>query len=259
MTDTSYTLAFRPLDGHAFRFLCHNEIACFTKCCAGLNLVLTPYDVLRIKNRLGMSSDDFLNQYTDTRFDQHPRFPMIRLQMSEDEKRRCPFVTSAGCSIYEDRPAACRMYPLGRATLKLESEQTPREKFFVVAERHCLGFQEKTLWTVERWMEEQGVREYNAMNDHWLEIIGSTKSLGPANVIQKKLQMFYMASYNLDKFRRMLCESRFFDLFVVDSQRKERIASDDVALLNFSFDWLKFSLFGERTVPLKSDKPLLSG
>ncbi|MBU2497346.1 MAG: YkgJ family cysteine cluster protein [Proteobacteria bacterium] len=256
MTDTCDAQPFRPLDGPTFRFLCHGGIDCFTQCCADLHLVLTPYDILRTKNRLGISSDDFLNQYTDTRFDQHARFPMVRLQMNGDERRECPFVTPHGCSIYEDRPGACRMYPLGRATLKLDSEDTAREKFFVVAEGHCLGFQEQTLWTVKRWMEDQGVREYNAMNDHWLEIIGSTKGLGPEKAIQQKLQMFYMASYNPDKFRRMLYESSFFDLFAVDPEQRERMASDDIALMHFSFDWLKFSLFGESTVTLKSDRPL---
>ena len=253
MRDTRCTDLLRPLEGDTFRFSCHRHIKCFTQCCADLNLVLTPYDILRIKNRIGLSSDDFLNHYTDMRFDQQSRFPMVSLQMNADEGRKCPFVTSEGCTIYEDRPGACRIYPLGRAALKLDSEETARQKFFVVAEEHCLGFQEKKLWTVESWVEEQGLDEYNAMNDHWLEIIGSAKSLGPAKTIQQKMQMFHMASYNLDKFRRFIFESKFFELFEIEIEWKEKIASDDVALMMFSFDWLKFSLFGERTLALKPE------
>jgi len=173
--------------------------------------------------------------------------------MNSDEPRKCPFVKPEGCTIYDDRPGACRIYPLGRAALKLDSEKAAREKFFMVEEKHCLGFQEKKVWTVEKWMSEQGVDEYNAMNDHWLEIIGSAKSLGPEKTTPQKLQIFYMASYNLDKFRRFIFESRFFDLFDVKPERRERMASDDIALMLFSFDWLKFSLFGERTVLVKAE------
>ena len=90
------------------------------------------------------------------------------------------------------------------------------------------------------------------MNDHWLEIISSPKSLGNKEEIQRKIQMFSMASYNLDKFRTFLFQSRFFSLFEVPQDLKEKLRSDDVALMLFSFDWLKFSLFGEKTLQMKS-------
>ena len=245
----------RPLEGPTFSFLCRRDIECFTRCCADLNLLLTPYDILRIKNRLGIASDDFLNQFTDTHLDRGARFPMVRLQMNGHRPRKCPFVTPEGCSIYDDRPGACRIYPLGRATLKLDSEKAAREKLFVVEERHCLGFREKKVWTVEKWMVEQGMADYNAMNDKWLEIVGTSKSLGPEETIQRKLQVFHMASYNLDKFRSFIFQSRFFDLFDVDPERRGKIASDDIALMLFSFDWLKFSLFGEKTFSIKAQPP----
>jgi len=140
---------------------------------------------------------------------------------------------------------------LGRATLKLDSEKAAREKLFVVEERHCLGFREKKVWTVEKWIVEQGMADYNAMNDKWLEIVGTSKSLGPEETIQRKLQVFHMASYNLDKFRSFIFQSRFFDLFDVDPERRGKIASDDIALMLFSLDWLKFSLFGENTFSIK--------
>ena len=61
-----------------------------------------------------------------------------------------------------------------------------------------------------------------------------------------------MASYNLDKFRLFVFESRFFDVFEVPSDLSARLAADDVALLNYAMDWLKFSLFGENTIALKN-------
>jgi len=242
----------RSMPGHRFNFRCHKEISCFTKCCADLKLVLTPYDILRMKNRLGISSDQFLDRYTEIRMDQNPRFPMVTLKMNRDENRACPFVTPAGCALYEDRPGACRIYPLGRAALRVEREKDTREKFFVVDEDHCLGFQEEREWAVAEWMTSEGMDEYNAMNDQWLEVITSSKSLGQEKEIPRKIQMFSMASYNLDKFRLFVFESRFFDVFEVPSDLRDRLASDDVALLNYAMDWLKFSLFGENTITLKN-------
>ena len=101
--------SFYPLKAGTFKFRCHKDIPCFTECCADLKLLLTPYDILRLKNRLDLSSDAFLEKYSKTILDNNARFPMIRLQMLDDNKKRCPFVTPDGCSVYEDRPGACRI------------------------------------------------------------------------------------------------------------------------------------------------------
>jgi hypothetical protein len=177
---------------------------------------------------------------------------MVNLKMDLDLNGRCPFVTPQGCTIYEDRPGACRIYPLGRAALRVDREKETREKFFIVDEEHCLGFCEDRKWTLEEWMASEGVDEYNTMNDQWLEIITSQKSLGNQEDIPRKIQMFYMASYNLDRFRKLIFETRFLDRFQVKAERIEAFATDDVPLMQFAFDWLKFSLFGEKTIEIKS-------
>ncbi len=38
-----------------FQFRCHKGIACFNKCCENIDIMLTPYDILRLKNRLGIT------------------------------------------------------------------------------------------------------------------------------------------------------------------------------------------------------------
>jgi Fe-S-cluster containining protein len=242
---------FHQLEGNTFIFSCHKGIECFTHCCAALQLVLTPYDILRIKNRLRISSDQFLDTYTNTRFDRHPRFPMVLLKMNGDDSRACPFLTCEGCTLYDDRPGACRLYPLARAARERESQGEPREKFFLVKESHCLGFRENKVWTSESWMSDQGLDKYNEMNDRWLAVTASSRSLGPKEEIPRKLQMFYMASYNLDRFRRFLFRSKFLNRFQVSEALQARLENDDVALMLFGFDWLKFSLFGLPTMQMK--------
>lgn len=242
------------LQGDTFTFSCHRNVPCFTRCCAALQLVLTPYDILRLKIRLGMSSGEFLEKHTLTRFDRHPRFPMVLLKMTTDGSQACPFVTSDGCTVYEDRPGACRIYPLARAALKGNDTKETKEKFFVVKEEHCLGFGEGPTWTVKSWMSDQGLDEYNRMNDRWLEIISSPGSMGPKEDLLRKIQMFFMVSYHLDRFRTFLFESRFFQRFQIPDELRSRIEKDDVSLMIFGFDWLKFSLYGLPTLNPKSTR-----
>jgi uncharacterized protein len=239
------------LKHNSFSFSCHKDMGCFTKCCAALQLILTPYDIVRMKNRLGISSDLFLESYTRTRLDRHPRFPMVLLQMNNDKAQSCPFVSSEGCGLYEDRPGACRIYPIARAAQRAGVGEQTREKFFIVKEEHCQGFGEDRLWTVESWMSDQGLASYNEMNDQWLEIISSPQSLGPEEDIPRKLQMFFMVSYNLDKFRAFLGGSRFFRRFHVPDALRVRMEKDDAALMGFGFEWLKFSLFGLPTMQMR--------
>jgi hypothetical protein len=40
-------------------------------------------------------------------------------------------------------------------------------------------------------------------------------------------------------------------LFDIPPERMQAIEEDDLELLKFSFDWLKFSLFGDPTMRLK--------
>ncbi len=238
---------FRPLKGRTFRFSCHKDMTCFNECCAKLRLILTPYDVLRMKNRLGLASDEFLGLYTETLMGVRDPFPMVRVRMNREGKQACPFVTQAGCAIYEDRPGACRLYPLGRASSVVEGRKGPIEKFFVVEESHCRGLYENRSWTLDEWLEHEGVSEYSTMNDQWLKLVTSSRRLEGQN-ITRKMQMFFMASYNLDRFRAFLFKSRFFDLFDVDSESKKRLRDHDRDLMRFGFEWLKFSLFGDNTV-----------
>lgn len=200
-----------------------------------------------MKNRLAISSGAFLDTFGEIVFEEGSRFPMVRLRMAEDEGKKCPFVLPSGCSLYQDRPSSCRLYPLGRAALKTRVKGDVREKYFIVQEQHCLGFQEEREWATEEWMAGEGMAEYNAMNDLWLEILSFPKSMtGTEKEIQQKVQMFFMGSYNLDRFRSFVLEGPFLKRFAPDREILKGLAEDDVALLRFSFEWLKFSLYGEK-------------
>jgi len=240
----------QPIPNRRFRFTCHRDLSCFTRCCANLNLVLTPYDVLRLKNRLHLSSEVFLDRYADSYVDEKFGVPVVKLRMNTDETRQCPFVSPEGCVVYEDRPGACRLYPLGRAASKIHGEQPAGEYYFMVKESHCLGFNEKREWTVQEWIRDQGLDEYNTMNDFFLDITAGRQAKTIKKLNDRQLQMYYTACYSLDDFRRFVFETSFLDRFDVTQDVLSRIKTDETELMAFANQWLKFSLFGEKTLQL---------
>jgi hypothetical protein len=244
---------FHYLDQEPFSFACHPALPCFTECCRDLKLILTPYDLLRLKHRLGLSSGDFLDRFTEIRLGEHRGFPGVLLTMRDDERRTCPFVSPSGCRVYEDRPSACRIYPVGRASSMTKGQSESRQFYFMVRESHCRGFQEPTRWTIESWSANQGLEIYTFFNDLWTAIITHKGSLGPQEFLPKKLQMFFMASYNLDQFRQFIFGSKFLQRFDLDRETLGKIENEDEALLKLAFDWLNFALFGEKTLLIRKD------
>ena len=87
------------------QFNCHKGIACFNKCCQQIDLTLAPYDIVRLKNRLGLSTREFLAQYTVPFSMDGQEMPGIKMR-TKDESTVCPLLTEEGCSVYEDRPTA---------------------------------------------------------------------------------------------------------------------------------------------------------
>ena len=152
-----------------FDFACHQGLSCFNTCCADVNIVLTPYDVLRLRRRLGLGSEQFIVEHTVRPFTKDLKLPVVLLAMRDDERKRCPFVTDAGCSVYDDRPWACRMYPVGVASSQTRS-RAGEEFYFVLSEDHCRGHLEKQEWTIAAWLENQGVAEYDDFGERFKEV-----------------------------------------------------------------------------------------
>jgi hypothetical protein len=239
----------RPAGAGEFTFLCGPEAPCFTACCADLRLPLTPYDILRMKNRLRLSSGEFIERYTKP-FEGECAFPLIALKMRDDEGRACPFVSPRGCAVYEDRPGACRLYPLGRAADVGRSGKEEGALYFLVEESHCLGFQNSKQWTVEEWVENQGAGIYNEMNRPWIEIVMNERGV-IGELSERRLAMFSMASYNLDRFREFVFQTKFLSAFDVSAEEKENLAIDEIELMNLAMRWLRFSFFGEDALIVK--------
>lgn len=227
-----------------FKFKCHQQVSCFTQCCRGINIILTPYDIIRLKNRLELSSEDFLALYTSPRLFEKTDLPVVTLKLLDDDISSCPFVREDGCIVYEDRPTTCRYYPLGVVSLSRCRDGNDDAFYFFVNEPHCKGFLEDKLWTVRDWRQDQGVDIHDDVNAEWTDLIVRKRSF-PASVklTEQGKQMFFLASYNIDGFRRFVFESSFLKRYEIDAETLEKIKTDEVALFQFGMHWLKNVLF----------------
>ena len=232
-----------------FNFRCGPDRECFNRCCSDVSILLSPYDVLRLKNRLHMDSSEFLDKHTITMRSRDKRIPVVLLRMDE-QTRKCPFVGDSGCGVYGHRPWACRMYPLGMAEPKGPHAAASRF-YFLVEEKLCQGHGAGREHTVREWIESQQLDPFDQMQGPFLELMSQPQWEAPEPMSQEKLDMYFMALYDLDRFRRFVMETRFLELFDVDESRVEALATDDEELLGIAIEWLLFSLFREKRMKLR--------
>ncbi len=243
-----------------FNFRCYPGVSCFTRCCRNMNIILTPYDIIRLKQRLGLTSDMFLSLYAEPEILGITGVPVARLKMLEERDGRCPFVTENGCQVYSDRPVCCRYYPIGLASLRQKEKSGGEEEefFFLIKEEHCKGFQEPDEWTVRSWREDQESDFYDRMNREWMELLLRKRSFGEESEMPPKAkELFYMVSTNMERFRRFVFGSRFLDTYVVDEKTLKKILEDDVELMQFGFEYLKHAVFGAESPVLKLREEIL--
>ena len=238
------------------QFECHPGVSCFTACCHNIKIILTPYDILLLKKRLNLASHELITQYTEPTYLEKTDMPGVQLKLVGD-KNACPFVTPEGCTVYEDRPTACRYYPVGMADFHEGGTNDADEQkfFFLVKEDHCKGHEEPKQWTIRDWRADQGVDVRDEMNKEWLRLVMRRKSFGlQATLSEAAKRMFFMASTDLDTFRKFIFESSFLDTYEVDEQILAKIKEDDIELMLFSFQYLANTLFGAGEMPIKQEK-----
>lgn len=229
---------------HLFKFNCDPGVSCFTQCCQDVTIVLTPYDVVRLKKGLEISSDEFLEKYTIIITKEKSLIPLVFLKMNKEDKR-CPFVSDKGCIVYEDRPWSCRMYPL---------DMSEDGTFHLITDSsRCGGLDENRQWRIGDWLVDQGIVPYDEMITLFSEITSPLQVKEPDIDNPQITQMTFMALYNLDKFREFVFKSTFLDRFDMDAITIEKIKRNDLELLKFSFDWIKFGLFGQKLFWVKKN------
>lgn len=201
-----------------FQFDCHPGISCFNECCRNIDITILPYDILRLKNRLKMSSSQWVNSYT------------VPFAMDQYELPGLKLATREGKSVVED-------------------------VYFKVKETHCEGHNEPKTQTVGEYRKSQGVEKYDEMNREWRDIILKKRSSGPTvgAPSARSLQLFDICSYDIDTFEKFVKSDNFTKLFKLDDETRKEIENDQEALLQFSARFLKQVLFGEMRIQMNDE------
>ncbi len=231
--------------GDTFNFRCHPGVTCFNRCCRNLNLFLYPYDVVRLKQGLSISSDEFLAEYVDVVLRPSNYFPEVLLRMSATSEKTCPFLSTAGCAVYPNRPDTCRTFPIEQGMLYDAQQKKDRPVFFFRPPDFCRGQDEDEQWTMSGWTRDQGAELYHKMTMRWAEVkrLFQNDPWGLEGPEGSKAKMAFMAAYNVDRFRDFVFQSSFLKRYKVKSALLKKLKTDDVQLLRFGFEWIKFFIW----------------
>jgi len=108
-----------PSISHAITNSCKS---CTARCCRGLAVVLTIPEAKRMVAETGLSPEDFLEFSENIDSKQTPHYPLLVqsggrvheyfIILKRRQKKECIFLEDdLRCSVYNQRPHVCRLYP----------------------------------------------------------------------------------------------------------------------------------------------------
>jgi hypothetical protein len=238
--ETGMDARLTPMDlDTAFSFCCSPQVACFNECCRDLNQLLTPYDVLRLRNRLELPAHSFLARFTVRHTGPGSGLPVVTLIPGDPQRLTCPFIAPEGCRVYPDRPSSCRMYPLVRLLRRSRESGAVSEEYRLLEEPHCRGLDATRRQTVREWTLSQGLVEYNAENDRLLEVIRLKTHLSSKSLPPTLSENVYTALYDLDRFRERLCARSLPYISELEPDARAAALKDELGLLRLGLEWAK--------------------
>lgn len=84
-----------------FGYECHRCL----RCCHDKRVQVNPYEVARLARNRGVTVGEFRERYTEN---------ATGTVLGRKSGGACVFLGTDGCTVHEDRPLSCRLYPLDR-------------------------------------------------------------------------------------------------------------------------------------------------
>lgn len=134
--------------------------------------------------------------------------------------------------------------------LRAKDSYQAEENYSLVREGHCKSHFEDRELSIDEYRDEQGCKECDDRNRDWYRLILKKRSAGPGvgRPSDMSLQLFFMASYNLDMFRRFVLSDSFRNTYWLNHTFYDAAEGDDLFLMDFGFQFMRQVLFGERTI-----------
>ena len=154
-------------------------------------------------------------------------------------------------------PTACRYYPVALLSMRKQDESTDRDSYALVKEDALPGPRRAARADHRRLPQGAGrSTEYDELARGWRQLILKKKSSGPTigKPSKRSLQLFFMACYDVDRFRAFVASDGFGDALRPSRGRDARGSSATTStLMLFAFRFLRQVLFGEATLTMRAD------
>ncbi|UCC78490.1 MAG: YkgJ family cysteine cluster protein [Candidatus Zixiibacteriota bacterium] len=182
-----------------FAFNCRRGNACCKNFSPTDRIIVEPYDVLRLSRKLKITTAKFMGECADLTLDEHTHFPLAMLRLKgNDSRNKCFFLRSYGCSVYEDRPLRCRLYPLGRILYRGKSY------FIHIDNCKCHDSQKGRSWSVREWIDACGAHDYL----EYQRLVGEVFSCADEDKYRSLNEKIKLGSgklfYDIDKFLKKI-------------------------------------------------------
>jgi hypothetical protein len=174
------------------------------KCCHNRDILMNPFDVIRISHRLKLTTGEFVRKYGSCYIGQYSKLPLVIIRF---EKGRCPFLRSYGCYIHQVKPTICRRYPLGRV-VEFDKKRNKARTIYFMQElnKECKGLEESSNQTVEDFIRKSQMEIYDQAGEVWESMLSDLGEI--VNVIEKTkdkegiYQILAQILYNPDQFKK---------------------------------------------------------
>ena len=134
------------------------------KCCTGMgtSIILDPFDIWRLKNGLSLGFEEMLNrEFIELNMVDGMILPNLKM----NEKNACAFLDENGrCSIHNERPGICRLFPLGRVY------QDEGFKYFI-QKGQCINEGKLAKIKVKKWIDTDNIAQNQVFVLKWHSFI----------------------------------------------------------------------------------------
>ncbi|MDD3279232.1 MAG: YkgJ family cysteine cluster protein [Lachnospiraceae bacterium] len=168
---------------------CQDCVGCW-ECCHGMgeSIVLDPLDVFRLLEAVKGSFDGLVQKHLELGIVDGMVLPNLKM---DEKTENCTFLDSHGrCSIHENRPGICRLFPLGRFY-----ENRSFQYFLQV---HECKKRNRVKIKVCKWIDTPDVKQYETFVTDWHYFLKDLKALVDAEGDEEQRRMVTM--YVLKRF-----------------------------------------------------------
>jgi len=130
-------------------------------------ILLTGIDILNIARAKQITTRDVIEKYTTTYIGGSSKLPLAVLKEREYDGS-CSFLRAGKCSIQNDKPIVCRMYPLGRY---FDPRDDSVNYFMIDGGAQCGNPDTAKTWTLKEWLDAFDIKKYDDDTLVWNQVL----------------------------------------------------------------------------------------